>query len=283
MAISISSSGLYGIQNKIGQTGNKLGQSLSKLASGLRINKAADDAAGLAIAEKLKAQISSLDQAARNVGAGSALLRTAEGGLGQIGNLVGRARELAVQASTGTVSDEQRNTLNREFQATLQEIDRIAGTTEFNGQSLLTGDLGPTAANPVTIQAGAGDTPNDRIDVNVVDEATTTALGIQNEDITTAQNARNALAPLDNAQQQVTGNRAGVGALSNRLESTVANLSVARENLLAAEEQIRGLDYADESSRQKGLAVLEQAGVSALLQGLREQENLIGGLLNIRG
>lgn len=283
MAISISSSGLFGIQNKIGQTGDKLGQSLSKLASGLRINKAADDAAGLAIAEKLSAQISSLDQAARNVGAGSALLRTAEGGLGQIGDLVGRARELAVQASTGTVNDEQRATLNREFQATLQEIDRIAGTTEFNGQDLLTGDLGPTAANPIAIQAGAGDTPNDRIDVNVVEETTTTALGIQNEDITTAQNAQNALAPLDNAMQQVTSNRAGVGALSNRLESTVANLSVARENLMAAEEQIRGLDYADESSRQKGLAVLQQVGVSALQKGLRGQENLIGGLLNLRG
>ncbi|MFQ5432639.1 MAG: flagellin [Nitrospinota bacterium] len=283
MAISISSSGLFGIQNKIGQTSDKLGGSLSKLASGLRINKAADDAAGLAIAEKLSAQVSSLDQAARNVGAGSALLRTAEGGLGQIGDLVGRARELAVQAGTGTVNDEQRATLNREFQATLQEIDRIAGTTEFNGQNLLTGDLGPTAANPVAIQAGAGNTQNDRIDINVVNEATTTALGIQNEDISTAQNALSALAPLDNAQQQVTSNRASVGALSNRLESTAANLSVARENLMAAEEQIRGLDFADETSRQKGLAILQQVGVKALQQGLRGQENLVGGLLNIRG
>ena len=283
MAINISSSGLFGIQNKIGQTTNKLGSSLSKLASGLRINKAADDAAGLAISEKLSAQISSLDQAARNVGAGSALLRTAEGGLSQIGDLVGRARELAIQSATGTVSDEQRETLNREFQSTLQEIDRIAGTTEFNGQDLLTGDLGPNAANPVTIQAGSGDTQDDRIDVNVVDEATTTALGIENVDISTAQGARDALAPLDNAQQQVTSNRAGVGALSNRLESTVSNLSVARENLMAAEEQIRGLDFADESARQSGLAILQQVGVKALQQGLKGQQNLIGGLLNLRG
>ena len=283
MAINISSSGLLGIQNKIGQTNDKLGSSLSKLASGLRINKAADDAAGLAIAEKLSAQISSLSQASRNVGAGSALLRTAEGGLSQIGDLVGRARELAIQSATGTVNDEQRETLNREFQATLQEIDRIAATTEFNGQDLLTGDLGPAAANPVTIQAGAGDTQNDRIDINVVDEATTAALGIDNVDITTAQNALDALAPLDNAQQQVTSNRAGVGALSNRLESTVANLSVARENLMAAEEQIRGLDFADESARQTGLAILQQVGISALQQGLRGQENLVGGLLNLRG
>ena len=283
MAINISSSGLLGIQNKIGQSTEKLGSSLSKLASGLRINKAADDAAGLAISEKLSAQISSLDQAARNVGAGSALLRTAEGSLGQIGDLVGRARELAIQSATGTVSDEQRNTLNREFQATLQEIDRISGTTEFNGQDLLTGDLGPNAANPVIIQAGSGDTQNDRIDVNVVDETTTATLGIDNADISTAQGALDALAPLDNAQQQVTSNRAGVGALSNRLESTVANLSVARENLMAAEEQIRGLDFADETAKQSGLAVLQQVGVKVLQQGLQGQENLIGGLLNLRG
>ena len=283
MAINISSSGLFGIQSKIGQTTNKLGSSLSKLASGLRINKAADDAAGLAISEKLRAQISSLDQAARNVGAGSALLRTAEGGLSQIGDLVGRARELAIQSATGTVNDEQRETINREFQATLQEIDRISGTTEFNGQELLSGDLGPNAANPVTIQAGSGDTQDDRIDVNVVDETTTASLGIENADISTAQGALDALAPLDSAQQQVTSNRAGVGALSNRLESTVANLSVARENLMAAEEQIRGLDFAEETSKQSGLAVLQQMGVKALQQGLRGQENLIGGLLNLRG
>lgn len=283
MAISISSAGLTGIQNKIGKTNNALGQSLSKLAAGLRINKAADDAAGLAISEQLSAQISSLDQAARNVGAGSALLRTAEGGLGQIGDLIGRARELAVQASTGTVNDEQRQTLNREFQATLQEIDRITGTTEFNGQDLLTGELGPGVADPISVQAGTRDTQADRIALNAIESSDTASLGIANEDILTAENARNALAPLDSALQQVTSNRASVGALENRLESTVANIAVARENLMAAEEQIRGLDYAAESSRQAGLAVLQQAGLSALQQGIRQQENLIGGLLNLRG
>ena len=282
MALSISSAGLTGIQNKIGKTNNALAQSLSKLAAGLRINKAADDAAGLAISEQLSAQISSLDQAARNVGAGSALLRTAEGGLGQIGDLVGRARELAVQASTGTINDEQRQTLNREFQATLQEIDRITGTTEFNGQDLLTGELGP-GANPISVQAGTRDTPADRIALNVIEGTDTASLGIENEDILTAENARNALAPLDSALQQVASNRASVGALENRFESTVANIAVARENLMAAEEQIRGLDYAAESSRQAGLAVLQQAGLSALQQGIRQQENLIGGLLNLRG
>lgn len=283
MALSISSAGLVGIQNKISKTNNALGQSLSKLAAGLRINKAADDAAGLAISEQLRAQISSLDQAARNVGAGSALLRTAEGAMGQIGDLVGRARELAVQASTGTVNDEQRQTLNREFQATLQEIDRITGTTEFNGQNLLTGELGPGAANPIAVQAGTRDTSADRIALNVIEAADTASLGIANEDILTAENARNALAPLDSALQQVASNRASVGALENRFESTVANIAVARENLMAAEEQIRGLDFAAESSRQAGLAVLQQAGLSALQQGLRQQENLIGGLLNLRG
>jgi flagellin len=283
MPVSISSSGLIGIQNKIGQTGNRLGQSLNKLAAGLRITRAADDAAGLAIAEKLSAQISSLDQAARNIGAGSALLRTAEGGLGQIGNLLGRARELAVQAATGTVSDEQRETLNREFQATLDEVNRITGTTEFNGQQLFTGDLGPAAANPLTIQAGTGATANDRIAINVIEETDTTALGIENEDILTAENARNALAPIDTAIRQVVSNRAGVGAIANRLESAVANISVARENLMAAEEQIRGLDFAEEISRESRLAILQQVGISALQQGLRQQENLIGGLLNIRG
>jgi len=283
MPITVSSSSTFGRLNRLNESTRKLGQNLNKLGSGLRITGASDDAAGLAVAENLRAQITSLDQAARNVSEGSSLLRTAEGALSQIGGLLDRARELAVQASTGTISGIQRRALNREFIATLEEINQISTTTEFNGLKLLTGSLGPSAVNPVTIQAGTGATEADMISIDAVEKTDTQTLGLENVDIATAENARNAITAIDNSLGQVTSRRSAVGVLSNRLEISINSIAVARENLLATEEQIRGVDYSRETSDQRQNEVIQQAGISSLQKGLSQQENLIGSLLNLKG
>ncbi len=283
MPISISSAGISGLQRQIGQTNNRLGQSLKQISSGKRINKGADDAAGLAISEKLKADLSSLEQASKNTSSGSAMLRTAAGGLSQIGGMLSRGRELAVQASTGTLNDSQRATIDREFQAIKQEIDRITSTTEFNGQQLLSGDLGPGAANPVAIQVGANNTASDRITIDTIEATDTGTLGVQDTSIDTAANARASLDNIDAAIAKVSDTRASVGAIENRFQTTAANIATTRENLTAAESSISDADIAQQVSEKEKNEALGQAGVSALKSKLALQQNLIGGLLNTKG
>lgn len=282
MPIPISNNAA-GTLNKISQSQTALGSSLSKLASGQRITKAADDAAGLAISEKLGAQNASIEQAIKNISAGGAMARTAEGGISQISELLTRGRELAVQSANGTLSAQQRQTLDNEFSSIKNEIDRITQTTEFNGQKLLTGDLGPNAANPVTIQAGTGNTPADRIALNGVQAMDTAALGISSSAIDTPANALASMQQLDAAMQATSQNRAAVGAIGNRLTSAAQNLSVTNENLMAADSQIRGLDYASEVSKAATANVALRAGISALKEGLKANERAIGSLLNTKG
>ncbi len=283
MPLPIGNASNQSILNRIGQTSSNLGGNLAKLASGRRINTAADDAAGMAISEQLKAQIASVDQAASNISQGGALLRTAEGGLGQISDLLSRGRELAVQAANGTLNDQQRQAINAEFTNIKQEIDRVTQTTEYNGQQLLTGQLGPAAANPPVIQAGINATAADRITLNQINASDTGALGVSNLSLDTAANAANALQGLDTAISSVSQNRAGIGAIENRLAAGAANLSVTKENLTAADTQIAGLDYAAEISSLNQNKVALQAGISALKSGLQTQEKLIGGLFNTKG
>ncbi len=278
-----SLSNMGGIQNRISQSAQSLGDSFAKLASGQRINKAADDAAGLAISEQLKSQISSMDQATNNIGAGSSLLRTAEGGMGQIGDLLVRGRELAMQAANGTMNDQQRQTVNNEFGSIKSEINRITQTTEFNGQQLLTGQLGPNAQTPLTIQAGIKNSPADQISINTIQAMDTNSLGIHANTVDTAANAAASLQNIDKAISMVSQNRSEVGALENRFNAGAQNLSVAKENLMAADAQIRGLDYASEVSAKAKNDLLLQAGVSALKSGLKANEKSIGSLLNIKG
>lgn len=280
MALGVDNSA--GIQKSIGQKSEKVGGNLGKLASGMRINRAVDDSAGLAVSEKLRADLSSLAQATNNVSAGSSMLRTAEGALSQIGGMLGRARELAVQSANGTLDDSTRQTINREFDAILEEINRISATTEFNGQQLLTGELGPDAPNPVTIQVGINDSPGDRITISAVGNTDIASLGLTGVAVYTAENALNALGAIDNAIGQITADRAGVGAVSNRFEAAAANISVTRENLTSAESQIRDLDYAKESSEQSKNQILLQSGINSLQQNLKQQKNLLGGLLDIK-
>jgi len=267
-------------QSGLVKINRSMSDSFSKLSSGKRINKAADDAAGLAIAEMMTSQIRGIDQAVRNVSDGSAMLRTAEGGLSQISDMLIRGKELAVQSSNGTLSASQRETINNEFQQIMQEIDRTAGTTQFNGQKLLTGEMGANSTQQMMIQAGANAGPNDQIAVSTVEAATTQSLGLTGANLENPQNARVAMNALDSAIGQVSQSRANIGAMGNRLDSAVSNLAVSRENLASAEGQIRGLDYAQETSNLSRNETLYGAGIKSLQEILKSQQTYIGSLLN---
>ncbi len=256
-------------QRNLATNSSNLGSSLEKLSSGMRINKAADDAAGLSISEGLRSQIRSLNQATRNGNDGISLINTAEGALSEQSSILVRMRELASQAATGTVGSTERQTINREFQALKDEIDRIAAVTEFNGQKLLDGSLMSTQTNSVVIQIGIRATANDRISLNTAVDLTaitTTGLAITNISVLTAQSALNSLATIDSAISKVTDGRGRLGAVQNRLVHTIANLSVSTENLTAAESQIRDADYATEISQFTRNQILVQASTSILAQ-----------------
>jgi flagellin len=283
MPISVNNSYSLTGQRNINTALNRLGGNLAKLSSGKGINQASDNAAGLAIAEQLAADIRSAAQAERNVYDSSALARVAEGATSEIGDLLARGRELSIQASNGTLNDKQRATLQKEVDSIKQEIDRISGVTEFNGQKLLNGDLAPGAATQVATQAGIQDTANDRLSLNVIEATDTATLGVDTVDISTQAGANNALASFDAAIQKVAQTRGEIGGLQNRLDSAARNLGVFKEGLSAAENQIRGLDYAQETSAFGRNQVQGQAATSVLSQANRAQSSIIGSLLNIKG
>ncbi len=256
-------------QRNLATNSNNLGSSLEKLSSGMRINKAADDAAGLSISEGLRSQIRSLNQATRNGNDGISLINTAEGALSEQSSILVRMRELASQAATGTVGSTERRTIDREFQALKSEIDRISAVTEFNGQKLVDGSLSSAATSSVVIQVGIRATANDRINLNTAVDLTaitTTGLAVQNTNVLTAQSALGSLANIDSAITKVTDGRGRLGAVQNRLVHTLANLSVSAENLTAAESQIRDADYATEISKFTRNQILVQASTSILAQ-----------------
>ncbi len=256
-------------QRNLATNSSNLGSSLEKLSSGMRINKAADDAAGLSISEGLRSQIRSLNQATRNANDGISLINTAEGALNEQSSILVRMRELASQAATGTVGSVERRTINREFTALKDEVDRIAAVTEFNGQKLVDGSLSAAATSSVTIQVGIRATTNDRLSLNTAVDLTaitTTGLAIQNTNTLTAASALASLATIDSAISKVTDGRGRLGAVQNRLVHTIANLSVSAENLSAAESQIRDADYATEISKFTRNQILVQASTSILAQ-----------------
>ncbi|MFO7653918.1 MAG: flagellin [Candidatus Krumholzibacteriia bacterium] len=234
-------------------------KSMEKLASGLRINRAADDAAGLAISEGLKGDIRALNQAARNAADGVSLVQTAEGALDEVSNILLRMKELSEQSLNGTLSNTERGYLNSEFSALQSEIDRIAGTTEFNGVNLLNGSLS------VNIQVGIGTTAADSISVDQATAMTTAGLSLTGTIDTTA-NATTAMGQIDSAMEAVNSARAGFGAFQNRLESSIRNINNTSENLSAANSRIRDVDIAAETSRMTSYQILQQAGVSVLAQ-----------------
>ena len=250
-------------QRSLGVNNSKQQQTLERLSSGSRINKAADDAAGLAISEKMKAQIRGLQQAERNVGDGISMIQTAEGGLNEVSNILTRLRELSMQAASDTVNDTERGFTNMEYQNLKAEIDRISQVTEFNGNKLLDGSRGS-----YDIQIGINnDSFQDRIQFNAeAIQSSTGSLGVGEIDISSKEGAQESLAVLDSAIEMVSGKRAELGAKQNRLNSTMNNLEVFTENLSAANSRIRDTEFAEETAKNTKLNILNNAGAAVLAQ-----------------
>lgn len=251
-------------QRNMMKTQDELNTSLSRLSSGMRITAAKDDAAGLAISEKLKAQIRGLSQDERNAQDGISLVQTAEGALNEVSGALIRMRELAVQASTGTLGSEERGYLNDEFGALKSEIDRIANVTEFNGSYLLNG----AASGGIDFQVGLKDGTDYRITAKIgsvkTDDLASGDFG--STAIDTMTNARASLDVIDQAIKDISGTRGGLGAVQNRLSITVNNLATQRENISAANSRIRDVDVATETVNMTRSQILMQAGVAVLAQ-----------------
>jgi flagellin len=242
---------------------NRLQGNYSRLASGLRIATAADDAAGLAISEKMRSQIRSFTVASRNAQDGISLAQTAEGALSEVSNVLSRMRELAMQSSNGTLSAGDRQTLDAEYQAMLNEIDRIATQTTFNDINLLDGTV---PGGSVEIQVGIN--LAEVIDVTLGDMqvANATGLNLATTDITSAANAQALLADLDAALTFTNTTRGDLGAQQNRMESALRSIMNARENLSSAESRIRDVDVAEESADLTRNSIMQQAATSILQQ-----------------
>jgi flagellin len=250
-------------QRTLGVSNDQKSRTLEKLSSGTRIVRAADDAAGLAISEKLKAQIRGVKQAERNAGDGISMIQTAEGGLNETSNILTRLRELSVQAASDTVGDTERGFTNLEYQNLKQEIERISQVTEFNGKKLLNGE-----GDEYDLQIGINNNDfQDRIKYDArVTNSSLDSLGIDGIDISSKGGAQESLATLDTAITQISGQRAELGAKQNRLASTIQNLQVSSENLSSANSRIRDTDFASETAENTKLNILTNAGTSVLAQ-----------------
>ncbi len=240
-------------QRNLNNSQGALQTSLQRLSSGLRINSAKDDAAGLAIAERFTTQIRGLNQAVRNANDGISLAQTAEGALSEVTNNLQRIRELAVQSANATNSTTDRAALDAEVQTLIEEIDRVAGAATFNGVQLLNAD------DSLTFQVGAnvGDT---------VDVATVDVSGVIAGDVTDVANSETLIGAVDTALQTVNTTRADFGAVQNRFESVVRSLQTAAENLSASRSRIMDADFAAETAALTRAQILQQAGVSVLAQ-----------------
>jgi len=255
-------------QKNLARSQLSLNRSLDRLSSGLRITRAGDDAAGLAISESLRAQIRGLGQAQRNANDGISVIQTAEGALNEISNILIRLRELAVQsASEGSISNTERSFLQNEFSSLQSEITRIANATRFGGRVLLDGTLSG-AGSALTFQVGINNSSAvDRITLDI-GNATASGLSIQSTDaaVSTTASAQAALAKVDSALSSVSTVRGNLGAASNRLQSTINNLASSIENLSSANSRIRDADIAAETAALTRAQVLQQAGIAVLAQ-----------------
>ncbi len=262
---SLSAQRILGINN------DRLATSVERISSGIRINRAADDAAGLAISEALRSDIRALRQAVRNANDGISLINVTEGALNEQSGILIRLRELASQASTGTVGSTERQTIQLEFDSLRLEIDRISATTEFNGQGLVDGSLASSVntANHILIQVGIDSNANSRIDLNEqvnLAAVTASSLSIADLSVTSSQLALTALDQINTAVSAVTQGRGKVGAVQNRLVRTISNLSITIENLQAAESAIRDADIAEEVALLTRNQILVQAATAMVGQ-----------------
>lgn len=249
-------------QKNLNKNQAALQSSFARLSSGYRINSAADDAAGLAISESMQSQIRSYSVAERNAGDGISMAQTAEGALGEMHGILGRMRELSVQASNGSLSSTDRGYLDTEFKSLQSELSRIQSSAEFNGQKLI-----GSSSSTVTFQVGLDNATADQIKVTFGGVSLATAVGSSTKiSGTTASAALSSLATIDAAIKTVSSSRSKFGAAMNRLETASSSISTMRLNLAAANSRIRDVDVAEETSRLTRNQVLTQAGVSVLAQ-----------------
>ncbi|MEN0068351.1 MAG: flagellin [Myxococcota bacterium] len=250
--------------SRLGDTQSSLNRTLGRIASGTRITSAADDAAGLGVAENLSAQSRSLKMAQRNTNDGISVVQTADGAASEIGNILKRMRELAVQSSSDTLQNQERTYVNDEFAALASEIDRIAEVTEFNGVSLAN-----ATAVDLNVQVGTDGTANSRITIaltNLRSDDANMGVDTGSIDLLTAGGAQTALATIDSAIDNVNTVRSGFGAAQNRLESAYRQVDNYFLNLTEAESRVRDTDYAMESAEMSKLQIMQQAGVAVLAQ-----------------
>ena len=243
-------------QRNLNSSQGALATSMQRLSSGLRVNSAKDDAAGLAIAERMNTQVRGMNVAIRNANDGISLSQTAEGGLQEVSSMLQRMRELAVQSRNGTNSDDDRGNLDAEFQALNEEIGRIAETTQFNGETVLS-----NGGSAVTFQVGANTGSANQLDIDLV-----TVASIGGASISTAAASDTAISSIDTMIQDVTSARADFGAIQSRFESAINNLQVGMENQAAARGRIMDADFAVESANMTRSQILQQAGTAMVSQ-----------------
>jgi len=257
-------------QRNLSSVTNRLGNNFRRLSTGLRISTAADDAAGLAISERLRSQVRSLEQAKRNANDGISFVQTAEGALNEVSSILVRLRELAIQSSNGSVSNQDKETLDEEFQSLVNEVNRIGRSTEFNGIKLLDG-----SSSSVSFQVGFGTTSGiDTLSVSLA-AALSTSLALESLDIGSGGATTTALTNIDAAINTVSSLRGSLGAVQNRLGSTINNLAIQTENLSAAESRIRDVDVAYETAQLTRNNILQQASISVLAQANAQPQSAL--------
>ena len=255
-------------QKNLSSSGNSLNTAMERLSSGLRINSAKDDAAGQAIANRMTAQIKGMAQAQRNANDGVSMVQTMEGGLSQINDNLQRIRELSVQAASDTNTADDRASIKTEIDERVSEINRVAGSTKFNGTSLL------SAASTLNIQVGGNTTTDDTISVATI-SATATTLAVAALSVTDNASAKSAVTSVDAALKTLDTARSTLGAKLNRFDSVVSNLQTSETNLSAARSRIQDADYATEVANMTKSQILQQAGTSVLAQANQSTQSVL--------
>ena len=282
MVINHNMSAMFA-NRQLGITGLSLNKDMEKLSSGLRINRAGDDASGLAVSEKMRSQIRGLNQASQNAQNGISFIQTTEGYLQETTDLMQRIRELAVQSSNGIYSDEDRMQIQVEVSALVSEVDRIASSAQFNGMNMLTGRFArPTGENVVTgsmwFHIGANMDQRTQVFIGTMSAM---ALGIREIgseaklSIATPEKANRAIGTIDEALKKINKQRADLGAYQNRLDLTVKGLDISAENLQASESRIRDADMASQMVEFTKNSVLQQAGTAMLAQANTQSQNVL--------
>ena len=246
--------------NTLNKTQGQLSSTLGRISSGLRVNSAADDAAGLGVATALNTEANSMEQAMRNANDGISIIQTAEGATTEATNILNRMRELAVQSSSETLADTERVYINEEYDQLNQELGRIASVTEFNGVQLSDG-----TTTQINAQVGIDNATTSQITIELGD-LTSTTLGVNSLDMTDSTNSLLAIDLIDTALDSVSSQRSTLGAVQNRLDSSLANSTSQLESMRAAESQIMDADFAKESTEMTKLQIMQQAGVASLAQ-----------------